>query len=119
MRRLLGALLLLCVWSSLLAGPVDAAVNAKKRKYNKNALPVGWRYEAGYTLWRMQRGLASNPASYRKYRRDSAWIRSHRRGFQPGATVIDGLDWTEKEIAEFWERYNEYFRFHPAGVERE
>jgi hypothetical protein len=117
LKKLPGVFVLFCVLGSLLAGPSDAAVNAKKRKYNKNAPPpAGWQYEPGYTLWRLQRGLDPAVANYKKYRRDRAWIRRHRKGFNPGALVVDGLDWTEAEIAEFLERYNEYFRFHPSGL---
>ncbi|MDR3230232.1 MAG: hypothetical protein LBT65_02235 [Synergistaceae bacterium] len=117
LRRVCGLLVLACLLGSLFLGAADAAVNAKKRKYNKNALPSGWQYEPGYTLWRLQQGLVANPNTYRKYRRDKVWNQQHHKGFRPGVMVVDGLDWTEEEIAKFWESYNEYFKFHPSGVE--
>lgn len=103
-----------------LTGFSEAASRSKVRYYNKNALPYGWQYEAGYTLWRTEKGLAVNPNTYKKYRNDKAWRRNlYKGGIRPDAIILDGLDWTAEEIAKFWNQYNEYFKFHPAGVDYE
>ena len=87
----------------------------KNLTYNKNALPAGWQYEAGYTLWRMERGLSANRQTYRKYTRDRAWRNNLHRYSREEEIVLDSLDWTTEEIALFWKNYEELFRFHPAG----
>jgi hypothetical protein len=88
----------------------------KNLTYNKNALPVGWKYEAGYTLWRAQRNLPLNVQTYKKYKRERAWrdTMRHRRW---GEIALDTLDWTAEEAALFWQTYQELFKFHPSGVE--
>jgi hypothetical protein len=90
--------------------------NAKKAKYNKNALPPGWRYEAGYTLWRARRNFAANRVSYRKYRREKTWFQQRKAGRHAEEIVADALDWTADEIAKFWEEHKELLEFHPSGV---
>jgi hypothetical protein len=89
----------------------------KNLAYNKNALPNGWKYEAGYTLWRMERGLPANRHSYRRYKKDRAWHTQMSKNHRAEDIVLDTLDWTAEEIALFWENYRELFKFHPAGVE--
>jgi hypothetical protein len=89
----------------------------KNLAYNKNALPAGWKYEAGYTLWRMERGLAANRHTYRRYKQDRAWQKQMRSKHPVEDIALDSLDWTAEEIALFWENYRELFKFHPAGVE--
>jgi hypothetical protein len=89
----------------------------KNLAYNKNALPAGWQYEAGYTLWRVERGLPANRHTYRRYKRDRAWQNKMRREHRTEDIVLDTLDWTTEEIALFWENYEDLFKFHPAGVE--
>lgn len=117
MKKIFSAFILFCVFAGVAAGAADAAtMNARKRSYNKNALPYGWQSEAGYTLWRVQRGLAANPNTYKKYRRDRAWRQNLHRGNRPGEIMLDTYDWTNEEIAKFWENYQEWLKFHPAGV---
>ncbi|MDR2179097.1 MAG: hypothetical protein LBP21_02195 [Synergistaceae bacterium] len=89
----------------------------KKLAYNKNALPAGWQYEGGYTLWRMQKGLAANPNTYKKYKRDKGWRNKMHRNHRTEEIVLDTLDWTAEEVALFWQNYQDFFKFHPAGVE--
>jgi hypothetical protein len=85
--------------------------------YNKNALPAGWQYEAGYTLWRMQRNLPVNPQTYKKYRRDRAWSNKMHRNHRTEEIVLDTVDWSAEEVALFWQNYQEFFKFHPSGLE--
>ena len=89
----------------------------KNLTYNKNALPYGWKYEAGYTLWRMERNLLANQHTYRKYKRDRAWRGKLHRYNRAEEIVLDSLDWTADEIALFWESYKELFQFYPAGID--
>jgi hypothetical protein len=89
----------------------------KNLAYNKNALPAGWKYEAGYTLWRMERGLPVNIQTYRKYKRDKAWRNKMRRNHRTEEIVLDTLDWTAEEVALFWQNYQDFFKIHPSGVE--
>ena len=113
MKRIFGVLVLVCLLGSFFVNMADAAtVNAKKRKYNKNALPYGWQSEFGYTVWRMQRGLMATRQTYMKYRREKARNPSN----SIGEYVTDGLDWTNEEVAKFWEDYQEWLKFHPSGV---
>ena len=112
-------LIALCLTAGVFAffaGGAEAAYNAKKAKYNKNALPPGWRYEAGYTLWRAQRKLAPNRMTYQKYRREKAWFRKRKAGRRVEEIVADTLDWTVDEIEKFWGEYEELLEFHPSGV---
>ncbi len=114
MKKLLGLLLLVSLLGCFFAEAADAAtVNSKKKKYNKNALPYGWQTEIGYTLWRTQRGLGATRQTYMKYRREKRLNPTN----SVGEYVVDGLDWTNEEITKFWEDYQEWFKFHPAGVE--
>ena len=83
--------------------------------YNKNALPIAWKYEAGYTLWRMQRKLAANPSTYRKYKNDKAWHRRMHRNYRPEELLLNTFDWTVDEAAFFLMKNQDYFKFHPAG----
>lgn len=113
LKRIIVVLLLLTMTGGIFPDEAPAATtNAKKRSYNKNALPYGWKTEPGYTLWRLQRGLAAHPQSYRKYRRE----KKHNPSNSIGEYTMDGLNWTNEEIAKFWEDYQEWFKFHPAGV---
>ena len=85
----------------------------KNMAYNKNFLPAGWRYEAGYALWRMNRKAPATPTTYRRYRNDRAWHYRTQRSY-PEELALSTLDWTAEEVALFMD----YFRFHPAGYER-
>ena len=89
----------------------------KNLAYNRNALPAGWRYEAGYTLWRMQRNLPINQHTYRRYRREKTWRNNRQQNNRAEDIVLNSLDWTVEEIALFWQNYGELFRFHPAGID--
>jgi hypothetical protein len=89
----------------------------KNLTYNKNALPAGWQYEAGYTLWRMQRNMPVNMQTYRKYKRDRAWRNKMHRNHRTEEIVLDTLDWSAEEVALFWQNYQEFLKFHPSGVE--
>jgi hypothetical protein len=83
----------------------EAAYNAKKAKYNKNSLPPGWQYEAGYTLWRARRDLVANRATYKKYQREKAWLQKRKAGRRLEEIAADTLDWTVDEIEKLWEEY--------------
>ena len=112
------AIFLILFWmtAGLFVWGAEAAYNAKKAKYNKNALPPGWRYEAGYTLWRARRNLAANRVTYRKYQREKTWFQKRKGGRPAEEIVADALDWSVDEIEKFWEEYEELFKFHPSGV---
>jgi hypothetical protein len=88
----------------------------KNLAYNKNALPAGWQYETGYTLWRMNRGLPVNRVTYKKYVKDRNWHNNMNRNYRAEDIVIDSLDWTAEETALFWQNYKEFFQFHPSGI---
>jgi hypothetical protein len=116
--------LLLSVFCCAFESPSWAAQTKMTRRqykknlaYNKNALPAGWQYEAGYTLWRVQRNLPSNIHTYRKYKRDRTWRNNMHRKHRTEEIALDTLDWTAEEVALFWQNYQELFKFHPSGVE--
>jgi hypothetical protein len=112
-------LLVLAAGFFVCACGAEAAYNAGRAKYNKNALPPGWRYEAGYTLWRARRNLAVNRATYKKYQREKAWFRKRKAGRRVEEIVADTLDWTVDEIEKFWEEHEELLKFHPWGTVEE
>ena len=87
----------------------------KNLAYNKNALPAGWSTEMGYTLWRMNRGLAVNRHTYKRYRREAAKQR-HNLNFTE-RILLDSTNWTNEEIALFLRENRDLFQFHPAGLE--
>lgn len=89
----------------------------KRLKYNKNLLPAGWQYEAGYIYWRTHHGLPTNIQTYRAYRRDKAWSYTLKKYNTTGERLLSTLDWTALEVGRFWETYNEYLKFQPAGLE--
>lgn len=120
MKKILAVVLLLSVLlGSAGVAPSWAAQKMTRRQYkknlayNKNALPAGWKYEAGYTLWRMQRNLAANQHTYKKYKRDKAWHRNMRNNHRVEDIVLDSLDWTNEEIALFWQNYKDTFNVDP------
>jgi hypothetical protein len=102
MKRAAVFLILFGMTAGLFAWGAEAAYNAKKAQYNKNALPPGWRYEAGYTLWRARRNLAANRATYKKYRREKAWLQKRRTARRAEEIAADALDWTADEIEKLW-----------------
>jgi len=89
----------------------------KNLAYNKNAVPAGWQYEAGYTVWRMNRKLPVNLNTYRKYKNDKTWHNRMHRYHRPEELALNTLDWTVEEIALFMREYQDYLKFHPAGIE--
>ena len=94
---------------------MDRRQYRKNLAYNKNAFPIGWQYEAGYTAWRMSRNLPVNLNTYRKYRRDKAWHNKMSRHRPTEKFLLDRLDWTTEEIALFLHENRDYFKFHPGG----
>ena len=101
MVRTLLALALAATIGATLTMGADAAMNARKRAYRKDLMPAGWKYEAGYTVWRAKRGVAATPQTWRKYVREKE--RLARRGKSRGidGKVLDVLDWTVEEMATF------------------
>lgn len=98
----IASLLLIAVSLCLaLAGGADAAANSRKKKYNKNYMPPGWKYEVGYFLWRTDRGFAATPATWKKYMRekDRRAMQGKDRGVD--SFVLRQLDWTVEELAEY------------------
>ena len=87
----------------------------KNLAYNKNAFPIGWQYEAGYTAWRINRKLPVNLNTYRKYKNDKAWHNRMHRLHRPEELLLNTLDWTVEELALFLHEYQDYLKFHPAG----
>ena len=114
---LLAPALLICFCASAWGAqpPLDRRQYIKNLRYNKNAFPVGWQYEAGYTVWRIQRKLPANLNTYRKYRNDKAWRSRLHRNHRPEEIVLNTLDWTVEEAALFMRQYQDYLKFHPAG----
>lgn len=113
--RVGGVFVLAALMGAFLAAGSDAAVNRKKRPYLKNVPPLGWQYQAGYTLWRLERGLEATPQTWKKY------VREKKRARKP-ETVADrlllkSLDWTVEELAALLEGLEDSATFHPAGVE--
>jgi len=94
---------------------VDRRQYRKNLAYNKNAFPMGWQHEVGYTAWRMNRNLPVNFNTYRKYRNDKAWQNRMNRYHRPEKFLLDTLDWTTEEIALFLHENQDYFKFHPSG----
>jgi hypothetical protein len=84
---------------------------------NRNTLPLGWRYQAGYTLWRVNRNLPANHATYRWYRNDRAWHNRMHNYHRAEELLLNTIDWTVEEIAYLMHRHQELFKFHPAGIE--
>ena len=117
MRKIVSLFFLFCLLGGVFLGTSDAAVNAKNPKYNKNYFPAGWQYEPSYTVWRMQKGLSANRVTYRRYRKDKARQTEMQKYHKPEELLLNTLDWTTAEVAKFWETYEEYLKFHPAGVE--
>ena len=89
----------------------------KNVAYNKNFLPAGWQYEAGYAVWRMNRKLPVNRYTYKRYKNDRTWHNRMRRYYRPEQLALNTLDWTVEEIALFIQQNQDYFKFHPAGYE--
>jgi len=97
--------------------PMSHRQYKKNLTYNKNAFPAGWKYEAGYTVWRMQRKLPVNLNTYRKYRNDKAWHNRMRSHHRPEELLLNTVDWTIDELAFFIQQHQDLFKFHPAGYE--
>jgi hypothetical protein len=95
--------------------PIDRRQYRKNLAYNKNAVPAGWQYEAGYAMWRMNRKLPVNLNTYRKYKKDRAWHNRMRNYYRPQQLALNTADWTVEELALFFQQHQDYLRFHPAG----
>jgi hypothetical protein len=118
-KVMLAVALALCVCVTAWAEPeVSRRQYRKNLAYNKNALPAGWKYEAGYTVWRVSRNLAANRNTYKMYKRDRAWHIKMHRYYRPEELALSTLDWTAEEVALFLKEYEDYFKFHPAGIEQ-
>jgi len=85
--------------------------------YNKNFLPAGWQYEAGYAIWRMNRNLQVNRHTYKRYKNDRAWHSAMQRYYRPQQIALNTVDWTVEELALFLRQHQDYLKFHPAGFE--
>ena len=63
--RLGAAIALAAAMSFSCVADSSAAINRNKQKHlKKNLPPLGWEYQAGYTLWRLERGLAATPQTW-------------------------------------------------------
>ena len=115
----LAAALLLATCAAVWAG--QPAMNRRQYKknltYNKNFFPIGWKYEAGYTLWRTNRKLPANLNTYRKYRNDKAWHNRMHHYHRPEELLLNTIDWTAEELAFFLQKHQDLLKFHPAGYE--
>jgi hypothetical protein len=89
----------------------------KNLAYNKNALPAGWQYQTGYTLWRMEKGMPANRYTYKRYKKDRLWRANMNRNHRAEEILIDSLDWTTEETALFLRDCREFFKFHPSGIQ--
>ena len=92
-------------------------VHLRRLQAQRSTLPLGWRYEAGYTLWRMNRNLPANPITYRQYQNDGMWHYRMRNYHRAEEFLLNTIDWTVEEIAFFMHRHQDLFKFHPAGIE--
>ncbi|MCL2010172.1 MAG: hypothetical protein FWG71_06450 [Synergistaceae bacterium] len=97
--------------------PMTRAQHNRNKAYNKNYLPPGWQYEAGYAVWRMNRKAPLNRNTYRRYKNDKAWHSKMRRYYRPQELALNTVDWTVEEVAFFLDRYQDLLKFHPAGFE--
>lgn len=99
------------------ASGTEAAVNRKKRQYLKNVPPLGWQYQAGYTLWRLERGLNATPQTWRRYVREKKRIQKSGQETIADKLLLKSLDWTVEELAALLEGLEDTSVFRPAGVE--
>lgn len=113
-----GGVLALAVWLGVsFAAGSEAAVNRKKRQYLKNVPPLGWQYQAGYTLWRLERGLNATPQTWRKYVREKKRLQKAGQETIADKLLLKSLDWTVEELAALLEGLEDTSAFQPAGVE--
>lgn len=115
--RLVGMAALAALIGCFCISDADAAVNKKKKKYLKNVFPTGWQYQAGYTLWRLQRGLDVNPQTWRKYVREKKWRQNRGQENAADKLILKSLDWTVEELATLLKELEDTMTFRPAGVE--
>ena len=90
---------------------------SQNRNVDANLLPLGWRYQTGYTLWRLSRDLPATPSTYRMYRNDRGWHHRMHEHHRVEGFLFNTIDWTVEEIASFLHRNQDLLRFHPAGIE--
>ena len=109
-RQALSALLLAALIGATLVVGADAAMNARKRAYLKNARPPGWKYEMGYTLWRASRGLPATPQTWSKYVREKKRLAQQGKLRGLDQKLLNGVDWTVEEVATFLEAQQEAMR---------
>ena len=118
LTRLGAALALAAAVSFLCVADSGAAINRNKQKcLKKNLPPLGWEYQAGYTLWRLERGLAATPQTWRKYVRERKWKQKRGRKSLADKLILKSLDWTAEELAALLAELEETVAFHPAGTE--
>ena len=90
----------------------DAAV----KKKNKHIPPEGWQYQAGSTLWRLERGLGVSVQTWRKYVREKKWRQKRGRESMADRLILKSLDWTVEELAALLEALEDEPLFLPAGM---
>ena len=118
LTRLGAALALAAAVSFLCVADSGAAIDRNKQKYlKKNIPPLGWEYQAGYTLWRLERGLAATPQTWRKYVREKKWKQKRGRESMADKLILKSLDWTTEELAALLAELEETVSFQPAGTE--
>lgn len=118
LTRLGAAIALAVTISFLCVADSGAAINRNKQKcLKKNLPPLGWEYQAGYTLWRLERGLAATPQTWRKYVRERKWKQKRGRKSLADKLILKSLDWTAEELAALLAELEETVAFHPAGTE--
>lgn len=94
----------------------DASADRKKQKYLKNTFPAGWQYQAGYTLWRLERGLGVSPKTWRRYVREKKWAQKKGQEGVADKLILKSLDWTVEELAALLDEFEDTVTFQPAGV---
>jgi len=110
-------LLAFCTTVWAINQPAMSRQQLRRNVAYRNALPLSWRYEAGYALWRISRNMPANPISYRKYRNDRVWHQRMHHHYGTERFLLNTIDWTVEEVAIFMHRYQDLFKFHPAGIE--
>ena len=115
----LAAAFLLCICAPVWANnrPNISRAQHRRNLQNRNYFPPGWRYEAGFAVWRRHRNLPLTRQTYRLYRNDRVWHNRMRTQHRPQQFALDTIDWTIDELAFFLHQNRDLFRFHPAGYE--
>ena len=95
-------------------GSSDAAV---KSKVKSGRPPLGWQYEPGYTLWRLERNLGVNVQIWKKYVREKKWKQNRGDENLAEKLILNPIDWVYGETTYFLDSNSNLFRFQPAGTE--